>query len=87
MNIGEIVETLITIKNAQQPLTREEQALIEACNLLARLPRMEEATTADVEVVVRCKDCVNRRKDKWCVLCNLICNDNEFCNYGIKKKS
>lgn len=87
MKIGEIVETLITIKDAQKPLSREEQALIEACNLLARLPRIEEATTADVDVVVRCGECVNRRRDKWCMICNLICNDKEYCNYGIKKKS
>ena len=44
MKIGEIVETLISIKDTQEALSREEQALIEACNLLDKLPRTAEAT-------------------------------------------
>lgn len=43
MKIGEIVEVLISIKDKQRPLSYEEQALIEACNLLDKLPRLQEA--------------------------------------------
>ena len=45
MKIGEIVETLIRVKDRHHVLSREEEAIIEACNLLDRLPRLEEATT------------------------------------------
>jgi len=50
MIIGEVVEILIRIKDQQKVLSREEQALIEACNLLDKLPRMAEATTYEPEV-------------------------------------
>lgn len=45
MIIGELVEGLIRIKDKTEPMSRDEQVLIEAANLLDRLPRMEEATT------------------------------------------
>lgn len=45
MKIGEVVEILIGIKERQRTLSYEEEAIIEACNLLERLPRLEEATT------------------------------------------
>lgn len=44
MKIGEIVEILIGIKDTQEVFSREEQALIQACNLLDKLPRTAEAT-------------------------------------------
>lgn len=44
MKIGEIVETLISIKDEQPVMSHWEEALIEACNLLDKLPRMAEAT-------------------------------------------
>ena len=84
MKIGEIVEILIDIKDSQTVLSREEKALIEACNLLARLPRLEEATATDVVTVVRCGKCKKRRSDGWCNLNNLMCADDEFCSFGEK---
>lgn len=46
MIIGEIVERLIGIKDSnEQLLSYEYEAILEACNLLDKLPRMEEATT------------------------------------------
>ena len=42
MYIGQIVEHLIDIKNEQEPLSQDEEALIEACNLLDKLPRMAD---------------------------------------------
>ena len=45
MKIGEVVEILIDIKDRQRVLSREEEAIIEACNILEKLPRLEEATT------------------------------------------
>lgn len=45
MRIGEIVELLIGLKDDLPALSKEEEAVIEACNLLNKLPRMEEATT------------------------------------------
>lgn len=47
MKIGEIVENLISIRDRYTKdsiQSREDNALIEACNLLDKLPRMEEAT-------------------------------------------
>lgn len=44
MRIGEIVEYLIGIKDDYPPGSTQEEAVIEACNLLDKLPRMEEAT-------------------------------------------
>lgn len=45
MRIGEVVESLIRIKDDCKLYPRQYQAIIEACNLLDKLPRMEEATT------------------------------------------
>lgn len=46
MIIGDIVERLIGIKDEHNDLySGEYQAIVEACNLLAKLPRMEEATS------------------------------------------
>ena len=47
MKIGEVVEILIDIKDRQRVLSREEEAIIEACNILEKLPRLEEATNYD----------------------------------------
>ena len=44
MLIGEIVEYLIGIKDDYPRGSAQEEAVIEACNLLDKLPRMEEAT-------------------------------------------
>lgn len=44
MLIGEIVEYLIGIKDDYPPGSTQEEAVIEACNLLDKLPRMAEAT-------------------------------------------
>lgn len=85
MIIGEIVEILISIKDSQKAQSREEQALIEACNLLSRLPRLEEATTTDTVAVVRCGDCKKRRGDRWCNLNNMVCADDEYCSFGEKR--
>lgn len=49
MVIGELVEILIQLKDRQEVLSREEKALIQACNLLDQLPRMAEATEYKVE--------------------------------------
>lgn len=44
MIIGEIVEKLIGIKDDHDDLhSTEYEAIIEACNLLDKLPRLEEA--------------------------------------------
>ena len=45
MKIGEIVEILIRAKDNYTYGDYRKQAIEEACNLLDRLPRMEEATT------------------------------------------
>ena len=44
MKIGEVVEVLISLRSTVEILSREEEAIIEACNLLAKLPRLEEAS-------------------------------------------
>ncbi len=43
MKIGEIVETLIIVKDEYSHTDYRKQAIEEACNLLDKLPRMEEA--------------------------------------------
>ena len=45
MKIGMIVEILIGLRDGRQLDSVEDQAVIEACNLMDRLPRMEEAQT------------------------------------------
>ena len=47
MVIGELVEILDGIRKRRDVLSREEEAIIEACNLLDRLPRLEDAATYD----------------------------------------
>lgn len=43
------------------------------------------APTADVQEVVRCKDCVNFDKEKrFCSLHKLMFFSSDFCNYGAK---
>lgn len=49
MIIGEVVETLIYIKDSPTLSDREREALIEACNLLDKLPRLAEATKYEPE--------------------------------------
>lgn len=44
MKIGEIVEILIRIKDDYNYGDYRKEALEETCNLLSKLPRMEEAT-------------------------------------------
>lgn len=44
MIIGEVVETLIYIKDSPTLSDREREAVIEACNLLDKLPRLAETT-------------------------------------------
>lgn len=45
MIIGEIVERLISLKDSHDDLlSTEYEAIVEACNLLDKLPRMKEAT-------------------------------------------
>lgn len=43
MKIGEIVEILIRVKDNYTYGDYRKQAIEEACNLLDKLPRMEEA--------------------------------------------
>ncbi len=43
MKIGEIVEILIRVKDDYGYLDYRREAVEEACNLLDKLPRMEEA--------------------------------------------
>lgn len=43
MKIGEIVEILIRVKDDYGHFDYRKQAIEEACNLLDKLPRMEEA--------------------------------------------
>lgn len=43
MKIGEIVEILIRVKDDYSYADYRKQAIEEACNLLDKLPRMEEA--------------------------------------------
>lgn len=43
MKIGEIVERLIGIKDSHDLPSFEYEAVLEACNLLDKLPRLEEA--------------------------------------------
>ena len=47
MVIGELVETLIRLRDRHKgELYRyEDEAICEACNLMARLPAQKEATT------------------------------------------
>lgn len=46
MIIGEITERLIRLKDGHNDLLASEyEAIIEACNLLDKLPQMEEART------------------------------------------
>lgn len=46
---------------------------------------IDEAPTADVEEVVRCKDCKHKEKEtnKWCKFWNKFCAyDDNYCGYG-----
>lgn len=43
MKTGEIVERLIDIKDSYDLMSFEYEAVLEACNLLEKLPRLEEA--------------------------------------------
>ncbi len=45
MIIGEIVEMLLIIRDTKGLTPLEDEAVIAACNLLSRLPRLQEAET------------------------------------------
>lgn len=45
MKIGDLVEVLIELRKDVPVRSLRDEALIEACNLLDKLPRLEEATT------------------------------------------
>ncbi|MCU7380485.1 hypothetical protein OBO34_19415 [Clostridiales Family XIII bacterium ASD5510] len=54
MKIGEIVETLISVKKDYPFGDYRKEAVEEACNLLDRLPRMAEADSSELlEVLER----------------------------------
>lgn len=54
MKIGEIVETLISVKKDYPFGDYRKKAVEEACNLLDRLPRMAEADSSELlEVLER----------------------------------
>lgn len=44
MIIGELVERLISIRDSHDLWLHEQETIEEACNLLDKLPRLEEAT-------------------------------------------
>lgn len=46
MRIGEIVETLIQLRNEYQLTFEEDEAVCAACNILDRLPGMMDEDTA-----------------------------------------
>lgn len=46
MRIGEIVETLIQLRNEYRLTFEEDEAVCAACNILGRLPRMMDEETA-----------------------------------------
>lgn len=48
MKIGEIVETLIRIRDWYTLNETEREALAEACNLLDRLPRLDDSGDVNV---------------------------------------
>jgi len=45
MIIGEVVERLIDIKDSAELSFYDVEAIEQACNVLDKLPRMEEATS------------------------------------------
>lgn len=50
MKIGEIVERLINLKDSRNDLVSTEyEAIIEACNVLDKLPRLQEAHTYEAK--------------------------------------
>lgn len=49
MKIGEIVENLIYIKDHTALYGQEYEAVIEACNLLDKLPRLQKAAEYEPE--------------------------------------
>lgn len=38
MTIGEVIETLMSIRNDCEVMSREDYALVAACNILEKLP-------------------------------------------------
>lgn len=45
MRLGEIVETLIQLRNEYRLTLEEDEAVCAACNILDRLPRMMDEET------------------------------------------
>ncbi len=45
MRLGEIVETLIQLRNEYRLTFEEDEAVCAACNILDRLPRMMDEET------------------------------------------
>ena len=46
---------------------------------------VRKQTTIDAVPVVRCKDCHNRTKRRWCNLLMMDVEDEGFCSYGKRK--
>ncbi len=46
MIVGHIVEMLIQIKDELEPMSEEQDAVIEACNILDKLPRLADSEEA-----------------------------------------
>ena len=49
------------------------------------LDTVEAQPTVDAVEVVRCKDCCNRTKSRWCNLLMMDVEDDSFCSYGKRR--
>lgn len=62
-------------------ITREDE---KATAILKAIRQIDEG--AELEAVVRCKDCKEYNGHRWCTYFDQAVLDDDFCSYGERKE-
>lgn len=67
-------------------IVTSDEGIKKKCKAIRK--RLKELPGEDVEKVVRCKDCIQRKYhcfgQYYCQRYLFKCKDNDFCSYGIR---
>lgn len=82
------------LKDLQKPqdIGFNEESIMVSINLKSLVEKIESLPTADVEEVVRCKDCVHykpflhKKNRKYCFKFDHTTTAEEFCSFAERRK-
>lgn len=87
VEIGEVKECIHAVQKYRENISRVALDLDTDGAMIKILQRVEQIPAADVEKVVRCKECRSYNKHYGeCTLYGSHLGENGFCSSGIKKE-